>query len=392
MKLTEIFPLEALELELQDGYVKEQKHPTLPLTILNYTDKTTYDQRWNRVTENCRGLIVNNVTHEVIARGPRKFFNYGEPSAPTYPLDTKVILSRKEDGSLGIGWFYESSEPIDGIYYHSGIATRGSFTSEQAVHATELVERECGHNGRYELHYDSLIQYTDDDISYICEIVYPENRIVLDYGGRDELIPLGTVNNRTGVIQWRPSYDHDGNPIIVHSNYLPNEVITLAEALALPIPDDEEGYVLDILDEDLEVVDHLKLKGARYKELHAAIFGLSEKAIWEQFVEGAEVDFIAALPDEVQPWANAVVDRFWQEHDDLYWKIKYAYDTVNLPTEVIDRRGQAEYLKAHHPDVMSPVFSLLDGKTDRMGEWILKQIKPGHVPFSATKALENASA
>ena len=60
--------------------------------------------------------------------------------------------------------------------------------------------------------------------------------------------------------------------------------MTLAEAIALPIPDDEEGYVLDILDEYLNVVDHLKLKGDRYKELHAAIFGLTEARVWEQWV------------------------------------------------------------------------------------------------------------
>lgn len=386
MKLTELFSLEELELELQDGYVKEQKHPTLPLTILNYTDKATYEQRWNDVTLHCRGLIVNHVTHEVIARGPRKFFNYGEPSAKQYPLDTKVILSRKEDGSLGIGWAWFSDE--DDTLYH-GIATRGSFTSEQALHATALVARENGHNGRYELLTDALDSYTDDDISYIGEIVYPENRIVLDYGGRDELIPLGTVNNRTGVIQWRPTRDHGGNPLIHHSLYGPDEVITLGEALALEIPDNEEGYVLDILDDDLEVIDHLKLKGARYKELHAAIFGLSEKAIWEQFVEGSTEDFIAALPDEVQPWAQNVSDRLYKEYDVLYWRSWFAYHIVKeLEGE---RKAQAEYLKRHYPDVMSPVFNLLDGKADRREEWLMKQIKPGHVPFSATKPLESAS-
>lgn len=388
MKLTELFSPEELDAELQAGYVKEQKHPTLPLVILNYTDKATYDRRWNNVTMHCRGLIVDEDYREVIARGPRKFFNYGEPSAVSYPLDTKVILSRKEDGSLGIGWVYGDEELDE---YHSGIATRGSFTSEQAVHATKLVEVEGGHNGLYELHYDSLIQYADDDLSYIGEIVYPENRIVLDYGGRDELIPLGTVNNRTGVIQWRPEHDHSGNEVIAHSDV--HGVITLGEALALQIPDNEEGYVLDILDRDSwEVIDHLKLKGARYKELHAAIFGLSERAVWEQFVEGTQKDFIAALPDEVQPWAQEVSDRLWKEHDKLWWRIVHAHNALwNVLGIGYSRKEAAIYLKKSYPDVMSPVFNLLDGREDRKTEWILKQIKPEHVPFSATKTLESAS-
>lgn len=258
MKITEIFSLEDLILELQDGYVKETRHPSLPLTILNYTDKCTYEQRWNDVTRHCRGLIVNNVTDEVIARGPRKFFNYGEPSAPSYPLDTQVRLTRKEDGSLGIIWGYED---VEADQSHWGYATRGSFTSEQANHATANM---------HEVVPDSIPQWQVRNTTAIDEIVYPENRIVLDYGGRDENIPLGVVDNKSGLIIWRPS-----------SALVPawSAIMTLGEALALHIPDDEEGYVLDILDEYLNVVDHLKLKGARYKELHSAIFGLSEKTV-----------------------------------------------------------------------------------------------------------------
>lgn len=370
MKLTELFSLERLEIELQDGYVKEQKHPTLPLTVLNYTDKATYDRRWNMVTENCRGLIVNNVTHEVIARGPRKFFNYGEPSATPWPLDTQVRLTRKEDGSLGIIWGYYDVEADEG---HWGYATRGSFTSEQAVHATENM---------HEVIPDSIPQWQYRNTTAIDEIVYPENRIVLDYGGRDANIPLGEVDNRSGLIIWRPNNVLvDGQPAIM----------TLAEAIALPIPDDEEGYVLDILDEYLNVVDHLKLKGARYKELHAAIFGLSEKAVWEQMQAGTINAFIEALPDEVQPWALEVTNRLWEEHDALWWRILWGLNslTQSLPLGY-SRKDAAELLKRDHSDVMSPVFNLLDGKYERRTEWIWKQIKPGHVPFSATK--ENVTA
>jgi RNA ligase len=382
VKLTELFSLEQLDWEIFEGYVKRQKHPFLPLDILNYTDKATYDRRWNDVTTHCRGLIVDRVTHEVIARGPRKFFNYGEPDSFQYELSTAVDITTKQDGSLGIGWYYVDEDEN----CHWGIATRGSFTSEQALHATALVKEFPTRAAGYELLLDTLAGYRDEGLSYICEIIYPENRIVLDYGERDELIPLGCVNNSTGLITYRPSRDHYGYELVANSNMplLP----TLADALALPIPDDEEGYVLDILNEQGEVVDHLKLKGDRYKELHAAIFGLSEKAIWEQMVEGTHFDFIAALPDEVQPWAQEVSDRLGDEYESYFYLINYVFDTVS---ELPSRREQAEYLRTHHLEIMSPLFSLVDGKVDRLAEWIWKKIKPGHVPFSASKALESAS-
>jgi hypothetical protein len=200
------------------------------------------------------------------------------------------------------------------------------------------------------------------------------------------------VNNRSGLIQWRPQRDHDGNAIIAHSNFGPDEVITLAEALALQIPDNEEGYVLDILDDDLEVIDHLKLKGDRYKELHAAIFGLSERAVWEQMQAGTINEFLEALPDEVQGWAGDVCNRLWKEHDALWWRVLAAHSGLYTGLQLgFSRKDAALYLKQNYPDVMSPVFSLLDGKEERKAEWLWNQIKPGHVPFSATKPLESAS-
>ena len=368
MKITDLFSLEEIEAEVREGYVKSQAHPFLPLTILNYTDKATYEARWNAVTTHCRGLIVNNVTDEIVARGCRKFFNYGEPSAPEYPLDTLVRVTRKEDGSLGIGWCYS---PDEGDTIHWGLATRGSFTSEQAAHGYQTIEE--GTSGHYELWYDSICQYADNGISYISEIVYPENRIVLDYEERDEVIPLGTVNNSTGLIEWRPS------SVLVNGH---PAMMTLAEAIALPIPDDEEGYVLDILDEYLNVIDHLKLKGAKYKELHSAIFGLTERKLYDLWVEDQETEFIEELPDELQPWALEVVQRFDAEWESIMGRVNDAFE--NIP-RIGDRKEAAEWILKSHKDISAGLFAMLDNNPMKCHAWVDKQLKPGHVPFKINK-------
>jgi len=376
LKITELFTHEQFQSEVQYGYVKLQKHPFLPLIIANYTDKATYERRWNAVTIHCRGLIFNSETSELVARGPRKFFNYGEPSAKEWPLHTPVRVSRKEDGSLGIGWCYEDGEGN----FEWGIATRGSFTSEQAGHATALVKMNESDNDHYAIMAESIDQYRAMGESYIGEIVYPENRIVLDYSGLDAVIPLGTVSNRTGLITWRPwgynkGWDH-------------TEIMTLADALSLPIPDDEEGYVLDILNDDGDVIDHLKLKGDRYKELHSAIFGLSVKALWEQMQAGTINEFIAGLPDELQQWAEDETHYLWVSHDAWWWRITTAWNSLHDLGMQATRKEQAAHLLENYKDVASPVFALLDGNDAKRTEWIWKQIKPGHVPFKAVK--ENA--
>lgn len=347
--------------------IKVQKHPELPLLIYNYSDLAQYAGEWTQAERVCRGLIVAEDDMRVIARGPSKFFNYGEPSAKTYPLDTMVRVTKKEDGSLGIGWHYEG---------HYGIATRGSFTSEQAMHATEgKSEGTVFHIGLFESRGSTVVG----------EIVFPENRIVLDYGDRDELILLGGVINRTGLFNARADavlMDYRPETGLVKQPH----VMTLAEAIALPIPDDEEGYVLDILDADGNTIDHLKLKGARYKELHAAIFGLTERKVWEQMVAGTDAAYIEALPDEVQPWAEAVKARLYEEYARHSNNIDKVIGT--LLREGGDRKAQAQTIMSFYSNYSGALFAALDNNSDRVRNWIYNQIKPGHVPFQSVK--ENA--
>lgn len=375
MKYTELFSFEDLGLELQNGYVREVRHPSLPLTIFNYTEKAQFDSHWNDVTKRCRGLIVD-YKDEIVARGPRKFFNYGQPGATNYPLSTPVRVSRKEDGSLGIGWYYVDPDDESCDY---GYATRGSFTSEQAKFANLLFAKNKGHNGRFEILPDVLMDYSEGNVigddgkftgrpsTDIVEIVYPDNKIVLDYKGREDLIPLGMVDNESGLIVWRSEYKE----------------MTLGDALALPIPEGEEGYVLDILVAG-EVVDHLKLKGDWYKRMHSAIFGLTEKKVWEAWKDLKLSDFIAELPDELQPWTIDVATRIQKEAN--YWEIEVraAEDAM---TSVLgygaSRKDQAEYLLKYYKPFAPGVFALLDDNADKLDDWISKQIKPKkHVPFN----------
>lgn len=257
---------------LEDGRIARQVHPTLPLSIYNYTAKAQYVNEWSKSERVCRGLIVEDTTNKVIARGPEKFFNYGQSGAPEIPLDTYVRITKKEDGSLGIGWTYEG---------HYGVATRGSFMSEQAQHATAMM------TDRQKALTDF---HSKKGLTDIWEIVYPKNRIVLDYGDLDELIDLGTVRNSTGLIDSRYIKQVKGR-------------MTLAEALALPIPDDEEGYVLDVLESEgsFESLAHVKLKGETYKLLHGLLTNTNARRIWTQLAWRA---CHSLVPDDPKVWAS----------------------------------------------------------------------------------------
>src|SRR6218665_3128285 len=113
---------------IANDYINVQKHPRADLYIYNYSAKAQYDRVWNEWTLACRGLIMN-ADYEVEARPFKKFFNWGEIVTQVIPQEPFEIYE-KMDGSLGILYW------IDEIPY---IATRGSFNSDQAKVATEML-------------------------------------------------------------------------------------------------------------------------------------------------------------------------------------------------------------------------------------------------------------
>ena len=168
---------EILDRYVSEGWLISQRHPTLPLLIYNYSQKTQYEGHWDEVTLACRGLIVNSSTGKVIVRPFPKFFNYEEvqDQVPWRGSDY-VYVQEKMDGSLGILFYY--GETMEWV-----LATRGSFTSAQAVRGMEILR------SKYTL--DAF----EKSVAYLVEIIYPENRIVVDYG-KEKITFLGACLNR----------------------------------------------------------------------------------------------------------------------------------------------------------------------------------------------------
>ena len=85
-----------------DGLLYKQTHPTLPLTIWNYTPAVQYGEKWDDVTLQCRGLVTGTEGN-VVARPFKKFFNLEENKhTPTSEFE----VFDKMDGSLGIMFKY----------------------------------------------------------------------------------------------------------------------------------------------------------------------------------------------------------------------------------------------------------------------------------------------
>ena len=265
--------LEGLDDLVEGGYITRRKHPSLDLYILNYTARTQYERLWNETTAQCRGLVVDS-SGKVVSRCLKKFFNFEEVReevASRLELGTPFKVFEKVDGSLGITYWTPEGPRI---------ATRGRFTSAQAMRASLMLKELYGSYG------------LDPEITYLFEIVYPENRICVDYGDLESLIFLGAIHTKSGVE--------------VDSRDLPFEK---AKEFEFGVGFDEmkrmnlknrEGFVVKFDDSF-----RFKIKFDDYVRLHSEIFSLSTKSVWTSLKDGRRTP-VEMLAPELQDWAQSV--------------------------------------------------------------------------------------
>jgi RNA ligase len=252
VKLDELVDPADLKMAVEVGDVSAKRHPALPLTILNYTKQCQWRWNWTPTTRMCRGLIVND-DNDIVALSFPKFFSYGDPLAPEIAPDDPVTVTDKVDGSLGIVY-----PTPDG----PAVATKSSFFSEQAVHATKMWRE----------------RYKDVNIpagvTPLVEIVYPNNRIVVDYHGLDDLVLLGGMSIEDG---WFVRADRLAAwmswPGPVVETY---EFENFAEALAAPPREGKEGFVIQLVDGN-----RVKLKQDDYLALHRILTQVTARSLWE---------------------------------------------------------------------------------------------------------------
>lgn len=329
------------------GYVRVQTHPVYPYNIACYTKQAMFERVWNDVTMNCRGLIYHQETGEVLARPFKKFFNYGEPNAPEFNPDDWVTVYDKVDGSLGIAY-----DTPDG----PAIATKGSFASEQAIHATELLRTKYP-------------KYFHDDINTdLFEIIYPSNRIVLDYGDTDELRYLGSVNMEDGSDYWNGMLiRHWGIPVnhfMLAGDW--NSVLSTLRDEFMNRPN-SEGVVIHNQDSN----ERLKLKQEDYIELHKVMTGLNDRQLWEWLNAGfTPAEILTKIPEEMHSWAEPIVIKMAVRESGKWELVQDVFDWNRGG----DRKAFALRVKDKEAWMKGALFAFLDGNFQRVQEIIWKQV------------------
>ncbi|MFD9359855.1 RNA ligase [Streptomyces sp. NPDC060031] len=385
LTLHDLMPAHALAEAIDAGHVTRKSHPELPLSIYTYTRTAQYERVWNDVTTRCRGLVADDTTGAVVALPLPKFFNVGEhesgqPYAPALP-DEPFEVYDKVDGSLGV------------VFHYAGrwrVASKGSFISAQATWAQRRLD------GR---DTSALVPGT----TYLAEILYPQNRIVVDYGDRRDLVLLaafGADGTEVALAGAAAHWQGVGSVVTVWPAMPIAELIALAESNTLPdggnvTGTDAEGFVLRFASGV-----RAKAKLSEYVRLHRVLTAVTERDIWrshgiqrfaglpaKQLAQGlnctvADLEasggkpldaLLEQVPDEFDTWVRSVIERLEEEAARRERAIDEAYAAI---AHLAGDRGAFARAAKELPDarIRGALFQRLDNRPTELFVW--RQVRP----------------
>jgi len=349
-KLADVLDPDALEHQIKNGFITMRQLHGSDIAVLNYTAKATYKGHWTTETRRCRGLVVNG-DGAVLARPFEKFFDITMTKAS---LDDPFVVTEKFDGSLGILYTGPAG---------TAITTRGDPNSWQSKLATELWRE------RYEGFEPP------GGVTLLFEIILPENKVVVDYGERRDLVLLAAIDNATGRDVDLP--DNWEGPAV--SRFYPSRS-ALDELVAGAARDkNREGFVLYWPDSGTRA----KLKLAEYTRIHRMIFFTSTKSIWESLAHGVDpVAKTADGPPDLRRFVEAHTAALREQHDQAISAARSVVAHLSA-AERADRRLAAAVIKA--TPAPSLAFLALDGRDADLAKAAWQAVRPGRAEMFKTE-------
>jgi RNA ligase len=338
------FDINILNDYIQKGLVVKNDHPTLPISIYNYSRTCQYENKWDNITKSCRGLILDK-DGNVIAKSFDKFFNLEEHSTEEIPNEDFEVYE-KLDGSLGILFWYQGKWIL---------ASKGSFVSEQALKGKQIL------NSKYN------VEPIPKGYTTLLEIIYPENRIVCNYGDDEVLVVLSMISNASGK-----ELDYDSLLKINEETGLPvvkkYDGIEDYKTLKSLISKDREGYVVRFRNGF-----RVKIKGEEYVRLHRILTGFSNVDIWEYLKDNKNLDeLLDRVPDEFDSWVRNTIKDIKTEYEKLDNEYKWIFKVLMRSPQFESKKGFAEHAKNYkHSGIL---FKMFEDK--EYSHYIWKQIRP----------------
>lgn len=255
-----------------------------------------------KLVRECRGLILDADTNEIISFPFTKFFNFGEANAAEIDWKSASIL-QKVDGSL---------VKIVRIGEKLLISTNGTIDAFKAPVAEQIG---CKYKSFGEIVQEVLnekcVIFADfvEGETYMFELVSPWTRVVVPHKTNDMYF-LGVRHNES-FEEFLP-YNH---PLATRFKTPQKfDLHTLDECIAATkkMPWDEEGYV--VVDKDF---NRVKVKSPAYVAAHNLKGnGVMSYARAVELVRTNEIDEVCNYFEEFRPALEECKSRFWKLVED----------------------------------------------------------------------------
>jgi len=282
--------IEQIQVLAQAGFDNWMKYGDVNVTkrgdllLFDYTTGAHIANRWNFFERVSRGLVINHQTGEIVARPFDKFFYWLDGGRRSSGHIVSVM--EKVDGSLGI------------LYRHKGedrITTKGSFFSPQARRATKILRE------RFDL------TNLPDELTLLFEIIYPENQIIVDYEGREDIVLLAARNRHTGnYLPYFPDLFELGQEFgfTLPNVYAFNSIDDII-AQTGKINANFEGWIVEFSDGQ-----RFKFKMDEYVEVHKLLRGLNYSDVLKQMIDGSIERTLEMVPDtllmQTKEWVHDI--------------------------------------------------------------------------------------
>jgi len=258
------------------------------LIVLNYNQIDS--PKTHPIVMECRSLILEASTLNVVSRSFDRFFNYGEALNVMPVIDwNKAVAYEKVDGSLIKIYNYKD---------HWYISTKGTAYGESdcmgyGITFAELVYKALGCKDDEEfqriMRRSTMCQLT----TYIFELTSVENRVVKRYEGYT-LHYLSSRHNQTG--EFGDNYEKQAALMIGAKEIKEFKFDCVESCLnaAKGLPDLEEGYV--VYQDGIPVC---KIKSPAYLAVHAIRGeGLTPKRIMQLVLMNEQDEYLSYFPED----------------------------------------------------------------------------------------------